>query len=101
MTFRGTVAADAFSGPLTGNADTATSASAIAAAGAFTSTEKTGTGASQNTAHGLGTAPRLVTVFVSDSGATGIYTLVPGTHTTTNCVFTVTTGVKYYVQAIK
>jgi len=101
MTFRGTVAADAFSGPLTGNSDTATSASTLAAAGAFTSTQQTGTGAPQNVPHGFGAAPRLVMVFVSDSGATGIYTLVPGTHTTTNCVFTVTTGVKFYVQAIK
>lgn len=101
MNVRGTLSADALSGPLTGNADTATQASSLSAAGAFTSTEKTGTGSSQNTAHGLGTAPRLVTAFVSDSGATGIYTLVPGTHTSTNCVFTVTSGVKYYIQAIK
>lgn len=67
----------------------------------FTSTEQTGTGSAQNVAHGLGTTPSLVWWAVSDSGATGIYTLVPGAHDATNCKFTVTAGVKYYAFAIK
>lgn len=67
----------------------------------FTSTEQTGTGSAQNVAHGLGTTPSLVWWAVSDSGASGIYTLVPGAHDATNCKFTVTAGVKYYAFAIK
>jgi hypothetical protein len=67
----------------------------------FTSTEQTGTGSSQNVAHGFGTTPSKVWVMVSDSGATGIYTVVPGAHDATNAKFTVTAGVKYYVHALK
>lgn len=67
----------------------------------FTSTEQTGTGSSQNIAHGLGSAPSLVWWAVSDSGATGIYTAVPGVHDATNVKMTVTSGVKFYVFAIK
>jgi hypothetical protein len=67
----------------------------------FTSTEQTGTGSAQNVAHGLGSTPSMVWWAVSDSGATGIYTLVPGVHDATNAKFTVTAGVKYYVFAIK
>ena len=67
----------------------------------FTSTEQTGTGSSQNVAHGLGTTPSHVWWAVSDSGATGIYTLVPGVHDATNAKFTVTSGVKFYVFALK
>ena len=73
----------------------------LAPASKFTSTEQTGTGSSQNIAHGLGTTPSLVWAMVSNSGATGIYTLVPGAHDATNAKFTVTSGVKYYVIAIK
>jgi hypothetical protein len=73
----------------------------IAPGSRFTSTEQTGTGSSQNIAHGLGSTPSQVTMFVSDSGATGIYTAVPGAHDATNIKFTVTAGVKFYVQALK
>ena len=73
----------------------------IAPGSRFTSTEQTGTSASQNVAHGLSTTPSAVWWSVSDSGATGIYTVAPGAHGPTNAVFTVTTGVKYYVFALK
>lgn len=73
----------------------------IAPGSRFTSTEQTGTASAQNVAHGLGSTPSLVWWSVSDSGATGIYTLVPGAHDATNCKFTVTSGVKYYVFALK
>lgn len=65
----------------------------------FTSAEQTGTGASQNVAHGLGQTPRQVWATVTDSGTTGIYTLVPGAHDATNAKFTVTSGVKFIVFA--
>jgi hypothetical protein len=76
-------------------------AALLATAGLFASAEQTGTGSSQNIAHGFGAAPSQVWWAVSDSGATGIYTAVPGTHDGTNIKMTVTSGVKYYVFALK
>ena len=73
----------------------------IAPGSVFSSTEQTGTGSPQNIAHGLGTTPSFVTAYVTDSGATGIYTLVPGAHDATNVVFNGTLGIKYRVQALK
>jgi len=67
----------------------------------FISTEQTGTGAVQNIAHGLTVAPTAVLVHVTDDTAaysTG-YSIVEGSHTTTNVVLTVTDEVKYKVQA--
>lgn len=66
----------------------------------FQSTEATGTGASQDIAHGLSATPTMVWAMVSDSGVTGIYTLVPGVHDGTNIKFTATTGLKFYVFAV-
>jgi hypothetical protein len=76
-------------------------AGGIATDSRFTSTEQTGTGSSQDIAHGLAATPSVVGWMVSDSGATGIYTAVPGSHDATNIKMTVTAGVKYYVWAIK
>lgn len=76
-------------------------AGGIASDSRFNSTEQTGNGASQNIAHGLSATPSVVWWSVSDSGATGIYTAVPGAHDATNIKMTVTSGVKYYVWAIK
>jgi hypothetical protein len=73
----------------------------IAPGGVFESTEQTANGSPQNIAHGLGTAPSFVTAYVTDSGATGIYTLVPGARDATNIVFNGTAGIKYRVQALK
>ena len=67
----------------------------------FKSTEQTGTGSAQNVAHGLGTTPSLVWVTVTeDPGGTG-FDVTEGSHGSTNCVVTVTTGVKYKVLAFK
>jgi len=68
----------------------------------FASTEQTGTGSSQNVAHGLGVAPTLVIVTVTEHPGTpdtGAFDIAEGTHTTTNVVVTVTTGVKFKVYA--
>jgi hypothetical protein len=73
----------------------------LAPGSVFQSTEQTANGSPQNIAHGLGTAPSFVTAYVTDSGATGIYTLVPGAHDATNVVFNGTAGIKYRVQALK
>ncbi len=67
----------------------------------FTSTEVIGTGAPQNTAHGLGTTPSMVWWSVSEDPAGTGFDVAPGAHDATNCIFTVTSGVKYYVFALK
>lgn len=68
----------------------------------FKSAEITGNGSAQNTAHGLGVAPALVFVYPTELAAdlTAGYDVVEGTHTSTNCVVTVTTGQKYRIVAI-
>lgn len=69
----------------------------------FLSTEQTGTGSSQNVAHGLGAVPTSSVAILSElpadlaAGADIAY----GTHTSTNVVVTVTSGIKFYVLAIK
>lgn len=78
----------------------AASAGSLASGGVFSSTEQTGTGSSQNIAHGFGSTPSMTWAVVTDSGA-GVFTVTPGTHTSTNCVFTVSLGIKYRVYAIK
>lgn len=62
------------------------------------SAEITGNGASQNTAHGLGAVPWGAVGIISEY-ASGAIDVAPGAHTATNSVFTVTSGVKYYVQS--
>lgn len=76
-------------------------AGGIATASRFTSTEQTGTGSSQNVAHGLGSTPSMVWFSVSEDPAGTGFDVTPGAHDATNCVFTVTAGVKYYVFALK
>lgn len=76
-------------------------AGGIATASKFTSTEQTGTGGAQNIAHGLGSTPSLVWFAVSEDPAGTGFDVTPGAHDATNCVFTVTIGVKYYVYALK
>jgi predicted RecA/RadA family phage recombinase len=68
----------------------------------FQSTEQTGTGSSQNVAHGLGVVPTVVIVYPTDTApaTVGVYTMVEGTHTTTNVVVTVTSGKKFKVVAM-
>lgn len=64
----------------------------------FISSEITGNASSQSTAHGLGITPTVVipTVVGYTSGA---FAVTVGTHTATNCIFTVTNGVKYRIFA--
>lgn len=78
-------------------------AAALAVASMFSSTEQTGTGAPQNVAHGLGSTPTLVWTEVSElpAGLAAGYDVVKGAHDATNCIFTVTTGLKFFVHAIK
>lgn len=91
-------------GNLTGNADTATK---LLVSSVFKSAEQTGTGAPQNVAHGLGVTPGAVWWSLSGGhdGAGGagdkVPTVAPGAHGTTNCVFTVTAGAKFFVFAMK
>jgi predicted RecA/RadA family phage recombinase len=68
----------------------------------FQSTEQTGTGSAQNIAHGLGVIPGLILYYPTDlaPATAGVFTVVEGTHTTTNVVLTVTTGKKFKVVAI-
>jgi len=81
--------------------------SAIPTGSYFTSTEQTGTGAAQNVAHGLGATPSMVWWSISDAaagltaGPPPVLSIAPGAHDATNCVFTVSTGVKFYVHALK
>jgi len=95
------------SGSCTGNAATASAASALAAGARFTSTEQTGTGASQDIAHGLGTTPGIVWWSFSDidaglaAGPPPVVHATPGVHDATNIKMTVTTGVKFYAYAVK
>jgi hypothetical protein len=75
-------------------------ASVVPSTSVFLSDEVTGNGSAQNTAHGLGTTPALVFAIPSDTTG-GAFTVVYGTHTTTNAIVTVTNGEKYRVVAFK
>ena len=82
-----------------GTSDLAASAVTRAKALVFISTEQTGTGSAQNVAHGLGVAPT-GGVLVSVTEAAGdAFDVAEGTHTSTNVVVTVTSGVKFKVLA--
>lgn len=71
--------------------------------GKFTSAEQTGTGSSQNIPHSLGTTPAMVWATITEAGAAlaGGLDIAAGAHDATNAVFTVTSGLKYVVYAIK
>jgi hypothetical protein len=88
------VASGTFSGALTG------SATSLAAAGRFISAETTGTGSAQNVAHGLGVIPSAVIIAPTEYSGTGAFDIAEGTHTTTNIVVTVTSGLKFKVLAL-
>jgi hypothetical protein len=66
----------------------------------FTSTEQVGNGSAQNIAHGLGATPTKTIVSVHNFGASVAVDAVEGTHTSTNCVVTCTSGVKYKIWAM-
>jgi hypothetical protein len=90
------VATGTFSGTVTG------SATSLAAAGRFISSETTGTGSAQNVAHGLGVTPTVVLVSFTELPAdlAAGADIAEGTHTATNVVLTVTSGVKFKVLAL-
>lgn len=71
------------------------------AGGIFKSAEVTGTGSSQNTAHGLGVIPSIIFAVLTEFASNLSVDVAEGTHTSTNAVFTVTSGAKYRVIAIK
>lgn len=68
----------------------------------FLSAEVTGTGSAQNVAHGLGVVPSKVLVSFTElaAGLAAGADVAEGTHTTTNVVLTVTSGLKFKVLAI-
>ncbi len=65
----------------------------------FASAETAGTGSAQNVAHGLGVAPSKVLISATEFGANVAVDIAEGTHTATNVVLTVTSGVKFKVLA--
>lgn len=69
--------------------------------GVFVSAETTGTGSAQNIAHTLGVVPRYVLVAPTDltPATVGSYSLVEGTHTSSNIVVTATLSKKFKVIA--
>ena len=71
--------------------------------GAFKSAEITGDGSAQSTAHGLGVVPSVVFVSFTELPAdlAAGADIAEGTATDTNCVVTVTTGVKYKILVLK
>lgn len=73
-----------------------TAAVTAAKALVFQSTEQTGTGSNQNIAHGLAVTPTVVMWSLTDAPA-GAFTVVPGTHTSTNVILNATSGLKFVV----
>jgi hypothetical protein len=69
---------------------------------AFTSTEVTCTGSAQNVAHGLGRTPRFVMISPTELPAdlAAGFDISEGTHTSTNVVFTGTSGAKVKVFCV-
>lgn len=81
-----------------GTTELASAAVTKAKSATFFSTEQTGTGSSQNVAHGLAAAPAGVLIGVTESDGNA-FDVAEGTHTSTNVVVTVTSGVKFKVFA--
>jgi hypothetical protein len=91
------------SGSCTGNAATATVGSSIAAASVYASVEQTGTGGEQIFAHGLGSTPAVIWTAITEAPValgSGI-DVAYGVMSATELRFTVTTGIKFRVFAIK
>ncbi len=65
------------------------------------SAEATGTAAAQNVAHPFKAVPAVVLAFITEiPGGGGVVDVAYGTHTSTNCVLTVTADVKFIVLAL-
>lgn len=67
--------------------------------GLFISAETTGTGSNQNIAHGLGRTPTKVAFMPTEFASNVSVDFTPGTHTGTNVVVSVGSGVKFQVIA--
>jgi len=67
----------------------------------FLSAEQTGTGSAQNVAHGLGTTPSKVVIFITGDAraAWAVFSITEGAHDATNVVVTVTASMKFRVLA--
>ena len=66
----------------------------------FVSAVLVGTGSAQTFAHGLGATPTKTLIGIINFGASVAVDVVEGTHTSTNCVVTCTSGVKYKIWAM-
>ena len=66
----------------------------------FVSAVLTGTGSAQTFNHGLGATPTKTIVGLINFGASVAIDIVEGTHTSTDCVVTATSGVKYKIWAM-
>lgn len=90
------------SGSCTGNAATATSASSVASAAVYSSIEQTGTGSEQIFNHGLGSTPSHIwhSLTYAPNPTVG-FTVTYGTMSSTELRFTVTSGIKFRVWAVK
>lgn len=66
----------------------------------FQSAVETGTGSAQNIAHGLGVVPSLVLVSAQGNDGLSTWSIVEGSHTSTNLVVTATSGLPYKVIAL-
>jgi len=69
--------------------------------GMFVSPEQTGSGSQQTIAHGLGAAPSVVIIALTEFASNLNVDVAEGTHTSTNVLVTVTNGAKYKVLAIR
>jgi|688.fasta_scaffold02225_37 hypothetical protein len=84
---------------LVGNASTATK---LASASYYAGVEQTGTGAEQIFAHALGTTPSIVWVSLSEApNPTLGFDVAYGVHSATEIKVTVTSGIKFFVFALK
>jgi len=66
----------------------------------FVSAVLVGTGSAQTFSHGLGATPSKTLIGIINFGASVAVDIIEGTHTSTNCVVTCTTGVKYKIWAM-
>ena len=66
----------------------------------FVSAVLTGTGSAQTFNHGLGATPTKTIIGVINFGASVAVDIVEGTHTSTDCIVTCTSGVKYKILAM-
>jgi len=86
-----------------GQAGALTAPGGVGGSGVFRSDEQTGTGSAQDVAHDLGAVPSLVWFVPTElpAGLASGADVAEGTHTDTNLVVTVTSGLKFRAYALK